>query len=233
MRLQRALARAGVASRRGAEALIIAGRVRVNGTVAELGQSVDPVTDAITVGGRRVKQVKVAWIALNKPAGYVVTRRDTEGRSTVFDLVPDLPGLAYVGRLDVATTGLLLLTTDGEAVHRLTHPRFAVERTYRVIVRGRPADDIRRAFQRPVVIDRRRVSIVGFRVRRGERGASDLTITLTEGRNRIVRRACEHVGLDVVRLIRLSHGPVKLGRLALGRWRYLTTREISAIRAGR
>ncbi len=233
MRLQRALARAGVASRRGAEALIIAGRVRVNGTVAELGQSVDPVTDAITVGGRRVKQAKVAWIALNKPAGYVVTRRDTEGRSTVFDLVPDLPGLAYVGRLDVATTGLLLLTTDGEAVHRLTHPRFAVERTYRVIVRGRPADDIRRAFQRPVVIDRRRVSIVGFRVRRGERGASDLTITLTEGRNRIVRRACEHVGLDVVRLIRLSHGPVKLGRLALGRWRYLTTREISAIRAGR
>ena len=233
MRLQRALARAGVASRRGAEALIIAGRVRVNGTVAELGQSVDPATDAITVGGRRVKQVKVAWIALNKPAGYVVTRRDTEGRSTVFDLVPDLPGLAYVGRLDVATTGLLLLTTDGEAVHRLTHPRFAVERTYRAIVRGRPADDIRRAFQRPVVIGRRRVGIVGFRVRPGERGASDLTITLTEGRNRIVRRACEHVGLEVVRLIRLSHGPVKLGRLAPGRWRYLTTREISAIRAGR
>ena len=233
MRLQRALARAGVASRRGAEVLIVAGRVRVNGTVAELGQSVDPAIDAVTVGGRRLKQVKVAWIALNKPAGYVVTRRDTEGRSTVFDLVPDLPGLAYVGRLDVATTGLLLLTTDGEAVHRLTHPRFAIERTYRAIVRGRPADDIRRAFQRPVVIGRRRVSIVGFRVRRGERGASDLTITLTEGRNRIVRRACEHLGLEVVRLMRLSHGPVKLGRLAPGRWRYLTTREISAIRAGR
>lgn len=213
--------------------LIVAGRVRVNGTVAELGQSVDPAIDAVTVGGCRLKQVKVAWIALNKPAGYVVTRRDTEGRSTVFDLVPDLPGLAYVGRLDVATTGLLLLTTDGEAAHRLTHPRFAVERTYRAIVRGRPADDIRRALRRPVVIGRRRVSIVGFRVSRGERGTSDLTITLTEGRNRIVRRVCEQLGLDVVRLMRLSHGPVKLGRLAPGHWRYLTTYEISAIRAGR
>ena len=233
MRLQRALARAGVASRRGAEVLIVAGRVRVNGTVAELGVRVDPTIDLITVGGRRVTQTKVAWIALNKPAGYVVTRRDTEGRSTVFDLVPDLPGLAYVGRLDVATTGLLLLTTDGEAAHRLTHPRFAVERTYRAIVRGRPADDIRRALRRPVVIGRRRVSIVRFGVRRAERGASDVTLTLTEGRNRIVRRVCEHLGLDVVRLIRLSHGPVKLGRLAPGRWRYLTANEISAIRAGR
>jgi len=213
--------------------LIVAGRVRVNGAVAELGQSADPTIDAVTVSGRRLKPVKVAWIALNKPAGYVVTRRDTEGRSTVFDLVPDLPGLAYVGRLDVATTGLLLLTTDGEAAHRLTHPRFAVERTYRVIVRGRPADDIRRALQLPMVIGVRRVSVVGFRVRRGERGASDLTITLTEGRNRIVRRICEHLGLDVARLMRLSHGPVKLGRLAPGRWRYLTTHEISAIRADR
>lgn len=213
--------------------MIVAGRVRVNGAVAELGQSADPTIDAVTVSGRRLKPVKVAWIALNKPAGYVVTRRDTEGRSTVFDLVPDLPGLAYVGRLDVATTGLLLLTTDGEAAHRLTHPRFAVERTYRVIVRGRPADDIRRALQLPMVIGVRRVSVVGFRVRRGERGASDLTITLTEGRNRIVRRICEHLGLDVARLMRLSHGPVKLGRLAPGRWRYLTTHEISAIRADR
>ena len=213
--------------------LIVAGRVLVNGTVAELGVRVDPTIDLITVGGRRVKQMKVAWIALNKPAGYVVTRRDTEGRSTVFDLVPDLPGLAYVGRLDVATTGLLLLTTDGEAAHRLTHPRFAVERTYRAIVRGRPADDIRRALRRPVVIGRRRVSIVRFGVRRAERGASDVTLTLTEGRNRIVRRVCEQLGLDVVRLIRLSHGPVKLGRLAPGRWRYLTANEISAIRAGR
>ncbi len=213
--------------------MIVAGRVRVNGAVAELGQSADLSIDAVTVGGRRLKQLKVAWIALHKPAGYVVTRRDTEGRSTVFDLVPDLPGLAYVGRLDVATTGLLLFTTDGEAAHRLTHPRFAVERTYRVIVRGRPADDIRRALQRPIVIGGRRVSLVGFRVRRGERGASDLTITLTEGRNRIVRRACEHLGLDVMRLVRQSHGPVKLGRLAPGRWRYLTTHEISAIRAGR
>ena len=231
MRLQRALARAGVASRRGAEALITAGRVRVNGTVAEVGQTVAPATDAITVDGRRVRQVETAWIALNKPPGYVVTRRDTEGRSTVFELVPDLPGLTYVGRLDVATLGLLLLTTDGEAAHRLTHPRFAVERSYRVAVHGRSTDYIRRALQRPIVIDGRRVNIVRYRVRGMGRG-SDVMLVLTEGRNRIVRRTCEQLGLVVDRLTRLSHGPVKLGRLAPGQWRYLTASEIRSIGTG-
>jgi 23S rRNA pseudouridine2605 synthase len=232
MRLQRALARAGVASRRGAEALISAGRVRVNGTVAGVGQTVAPATDAITVDGRRVRPVETAWIALNKPPGYVVTKRDTAGRSTVFELVPDLPGLTYVGRLDVATSGLLLLTTDGEAAHRLTHPRYAVERAYRVIVHGRPTDHIRRALQQPIVVDGRRVSIVRYRVRRMGRGASDVMLVLTEGRNRIVRRTCEQLGLVVDRLTRLSHGPVKLGRLAPGKWRYLSASEIRSIDTG-
>lgn len=232
MRLQRALARAGVASRREAETLIADGRVRVNGAVATLGVSVDPSADHVTVDGRSLRPVETAWIVLNKPPGYVVTRRDPQGRRTVFDLVPDIPGLTYVGRLDAATAGLLLLTTDGEAAHRLTHPRFAVERAYRAVVRGRPTEAIRRALRRPIVVDRRRVPVVRYRVRAAPGGCSDLTLVLTEGRNRIVRRVCEQLGLQVAALTRLRHGPITLGKLAPGRWRYLTTREVRSIRAG-
>lgn len=230
MRLQRALARAGVASRRRAEDLIRAGRVRVNGRVAELGESVDPDTDLITVGGRRIAQSQSVWIALNKPLGYVVTKRDPQGRRTVFELLPRVPGLTYVGRLDVATSGLLLLTTDGTAAHRMVHPRFGVERTYRVLVHGRSANEIRRMLARPVVIEGRPVQLVKVTVRESERGSTDLTLVLAEGRYRIVRRLCERLGLKVERLTRLSHGPVRLGRLAPGEWRYLSKRELQAVR---
>ena len=230
MRLQRALARAGVASRRRAEDLIRAGRVKVNGRVAEIGESVDPDTDRITVGGRRIAQSQSVWIALNKPLGYVVTKRDPQGRRTVFELLPKVPGLTYVGRLDVATSGLLLLTTDGTAAHRLVHPRFGVERTYRVLVHGRTVNEIRRKLARPVVIDGRPVQLVKVVVREGEQGSADLTLVLAEGRYRIVRRLCERLGLKVERLTRLSHGPVRLGRLARGKWRYLSKRELQAVR---
>lgn len=230
MRLQRALARAGVASRRRAEDLIRAGRVKVNGRVAELGVSVDPDTDLITVGGRRIAQSQSVWIALNKPLGYVVTKRDPQGRRTVFELLPRVPGLTYVGRLDVATSGLLLLTTDGTAAHRMVHPRFCVERTYRVLVHGRSVNEIRRKLARPVVIDGRPVQLVKAIVRESERGSTDLTLVLAEGRYRIVRRLCERLGLKVERLTRLSHGPVRLGRLAPGKWRYLSKRELQAVR---
>jgi 23S rRNA pseudouridine2605 synthase len=224
MRLQRALARAGVASRRRAEDLIRSGRVRVNGQVAELGLTVDPQRDTITVGTKRVQIPDAVWIALNKPVGYVVSRKDEKRRPTVFELVPDIPGLTYVGRLDVMTAGLLLLTTDGAACNRLTHPRYAVERSYRAIVHGRRAEDIRRALSRPIVIDRRPVKIIRHRVRaRGSK--SDITLVLTEGRYRIVRRLCEQLKVKVEQLVRLSHGPVRLARLAPGRWRYLTAGE--------
>src|SRR5262249_50693299 len=124
MRLQRALARAGVTSRRKAEELIRAGRVHVDGAPATLGSSVDPDRQRITADGRAVRPAaRATWLALNKPVGYVVSRGDPEGRRTVFDLLPKVPGLTYVGRLDVMTSGLLLLTTDGAAAHRLTHPR--------------------------------------------------------------------------------------------------------------
>ena len=231
MRLQRALARAGVASRRAAEILISEGHVRVNGVVAELGVSADPDQDVITVKGRRVQQAQTAWILLNKPVGHVVTRRDTQRRPTVFELVPDVPGLTYVGRLDVLTAGLLLLTTDGEAANQLTHPRFRVERTYRAFVRGRSPEWIRKALRHPIPVGGRPVDIIRHRVQSGRGASVQLTLVLGEGRNRIVRRVCEALGLGVDQLVRVSHGPIQLGHLAPGKWRYLTTNEIRSVRA--
>ena len=142
MRLQRALARAGVASRRAAEKLIEDGRVRVDGKPATLGMKVDPARQKITVGNRAVKVRERRWLAFHKPLGVVTTAKDEEGRRTVLDFIPDTTALTYVGRLDVMTTGLLLLTTDGEAVHRLTHPRYHIPRRYTALVLGRPAAEI-------------------------------------------------------------------------------------------
>lgn len=231
MRLQRALARAGVASRRRAEELIRAGRVRVNGRVAELGSKVDPEQDVITLGARRIRPARRVWLALHKPVGYVVTRRDPAGRPTVFTLVPDIPGLTYVGRLDLMTSGLLLLTTDGGAAHRLMHPRYEVERSYRLLVHGRSADEIRDLLRRPLQVERRLVNVRDARVREGRRGSVDVTLTLAEGRYRIVRRLCEQLGLKVERLARLSYGPVQLGSLPVGKWRYLSKPELAGIGA--
>ncbi len=228
MRLQRALARAGVTSRRKAEALIRAGRVRVDGRVATLGSSADPARQKITVDGRALRPPRTVWFVLNKPIGYVTSRGDPEGRQTVYDLLPHVPGLAYVGRLDLMTSGLLLLTTDGGAAHRLAHPRFAVERCYRLAVHGAPAPAVRAALQRPVVVDGRAVAIEGARVRAAG-AAVELELTLAEGRHRIVRRLMEVLGLKVEWLHRVSYGPVRLGRLAPGRWRPLTPRELHAI----
>ena len=229
MRLQRALARAGVASRRAAEELIEGGRVRVDGQVATLGMKVDPERQRITVGGRTVKPVERRWLAFHKPLGVVTTASDEEGRRTVLDFLPDHAGLTYVGRLDVMTTGLLLLTTDGEAVHRLTHPRYHIPRRYTALVHGKPTNEIAQAIRSRVVIDGRPVVPVESRVRPGTEGRSIVDVTLVEGRNRIVRRWCEALGLKVDRLARLSYGPVRLGDLAPGRWRPLTPREESAL----
>jgi 23S rRNA pseudouridine2605 synthase len=232
MRLQRALARAGVASRRTAEDLIRAGRVRVNGKLAEIGSVTDPAADTITVDGRRVRAgVEDVWLALHKPIGYLVSRSDPEGRRTVFELVPRVPGLTYVGRLDVMTTGLLLMTTDGAGANLLTHPRHGVERSYRVLLHGRSTEEVRRLLARPVVIDGRPVNITRTRIRAADGGRTDVTLVLAEGRYRIVRRLCERLELKVERLTRLSHGPVQLGRLAPGAWRHLTNAERAALRA--
>jgi 23S rRNA pseudouridine2605 synthase len=229
MRLQRALARAGVASRRAAEQLIEDGKVRVDGRVATIGMKVDPDRQQITVGGRAVKAKERRWLAFHKPLGVVTTASDEEGRRTVLDFIPDHAGLTYVGRLDVMTTGLLLLTTDGEAVHRLTHPRYRVPRRYTALVHGRPTAEVVQAVRKRVVIDGRPVVPDEIRVRPGTEGRSILDLTLTEGRNRIVRRWAEELGLKVDRLARLSYGPVRLGDLPPGRYRPLTPREEAAL----
>ena len=229
MRLQRALARAGVASRRAAEELIEAGVVRVDGQVATLGSKVDPDRQTITVKGRRVTQKPRKWIVFHKPLGVVTTANDEEGRRTVFDFLPQSEGLTYVGRLDVMTTGLLLLTTDGDAVQRLTHPRYHVPRRYTALVHGRPTAELAGAVTRPVTVDGRPVTPLSVRVRPGVDGRSIVDVTLAEGRKHIVRRWAEALGVKVERLARLAYGPIRLGELPVGKWRPLTAAEEKAI----
>jgi 23S rRNA pseudouridine2605 synthase len=231
MRIHRALARAGIASRRKAEELVAAGRVKVNGVVARTGQTVNPTADSITVDGKKVSAPAApVWIILNKPAGVLTTRSDPEGRKTVFDLVPASPGLTYVGRLDYMTEGLLLLTTDGDAAHALTHPSTGVERTYVATVRGnaphavvsaRKGVELEDGFVKPDHIAARPT---------GDR-QWELTLSISEGKNREVRRLCEALGLEVLRLIRTRFGPLELGSLPSGSARPLNSRERKLLEA--
>ncbi|CAA9347836.1 MAG: Ribosomal large subunit pseudouridine synthase B, partial [uncultured Gemmatimonadaceae bacterium] len=229
MRIQRALARAGVASRRAAEALITGGRVTVNGAVAVTGQTVDPARDAIAVDGKRIAAPPaVEWVVLNKPAGVLTTRHDEGGRETVFDLVPDVAGLTYVGRLDYMTEGVLLLTTDGDAAHWLTHPSSEVRRSYVAVVRGNAGAAAKEA-RRGVPLDDGLVVPIDVDASSLGKGRWEFFITITEGRNREVRRVCEALGLEVERLVRLEFGPVRLGALKPGETRPLSAAERRAI----
>lgn len=233
MRIQRALARAGVASRRKSEELITAGRVMVNGGVAVIGQVVEPDRDVILVDGKAIAAPAAeAWVVLNKPSGFICTRSDTRGRPTVFELVPDIPGLTYVGRLDFLTEGVLLFTNDGTAAHVLMHPRHEVEREYVATVTGDAEAAVRQA--------RRGVELhdgfvfprhISAKPLADARGRWELSVTITEGRNREVRRLCKALGLFVERLVRVRYGPVTLGRLPTGETRALTGREHEVIRA--
>lgn len=229
MRIQRALARAGVLSRRKAEELVANGRVTVNGAPAQVGQTVDPERDVIRVDGERIgAPAPTEWFVLHKPAGVITSRHDPEGRKTVFDLVPVRPGLTYVGRLDFLTEGVLLLTTDGAAAHRLTHPGREVERTYVASVLGEGGEAAEQARfgveLEDGVVRPRKISATKI-----GRGRWELTITISEGRNREVRRMCEALGLEVDRLIRVKFGPVELGDLAPGKVRSLTKTERAAL----
>ena len=235
MRIQRALARAGVASRRHVEELVAAGRVMVNGAVATIGQSVNPARDKVTVDGKPVDLAPAAartatWIVLNKPSGFVTTRSDPEGRRTVFELVQDAPGLTYVGRLDYLTEGLLLLTTDGDAAHRLTHPSAEVERTYVATVRGNAGIAVREA-REGIELEDGLVIPTHLDARRLGRAHWEFEIGIVEGRNREVRRVCEALGLEIEKLVRVQFGPVKLGQLPVGKTRPLTQKERDLIEA--
>ena len=225
MRLQRALAQAGIASRRKAETLITEGRVTVNGAAAALGQVVDPEHDVILVDGKKIARApRTVWIVLHKPAGVLTTRSDPAGRPTVFDLVDDYPGLTYVGRLDYMTEGVLLLTNDGAAAHALTHPSREIERVYVATVQG-DAQQAAAVARRGVMLDDgparpRRVQVTPL-----GKGRYAFEVTLTEGRNREVRRLCAALGLTVERLVRTQFGSVHLGTLPVGASRPLTRRE--------
>ena len=232
MRLQRALARVGIASRRHAEELIAAGRVRVDGEPAHLGQSIDPERARVEVDGRRVdvRAAPARWIVLHKPRGVMTTSRDPEGRKTVFDLVPAVPGLTYVGRLDFLTEGVLLLTTDGEAAHRLTHPATEVERVYVATVTGNVKEAAEHA-RRGVELEDGVAKPDWVEVHPLAHRRWGFEIALREGRTREVRRICEILGLEVERLVRTRFGPVLLGALAPGQARDLSARERALVEA--
>lgn len=232
MRVQRAVARAGLASRREADRAVAEGRVRVNGAVAVVGQVVDLKRDKITLDGDsvRVNMDQQRWIVLHKPAAVMTTRKDPQGRKTVFDLVHKVPGLVYVGRLDFMTEGVLLLTTDGRAAHALTHPSNEVERTYVATVRGDAATAVREArhgvqLEDGLVVPRD-VSATPLGNRRWA-----FEVTIAEGKTHEVRRMCDALGLEVERLVRTSFGPVKLGDLPPGETRALTTKERTILEA--
>lgn len=232
-RLQRFLARSGVASRRGAEDLIAAGRVRVNGVVvSEMGVKVTEGADAVTVDGREVSPVADhAYFALNKPAGYVTTLHDPEGRHTIAELMPDVGRRLFaVGRLDQDTTGLLILTDDGDLAHRLMHPRYHVEKSYVAVVRGAMGSASADALERGVTLDDGKTAPAQVAVlERGER-TSTVRLTIREGRKRQVRRMLASVGHRVITLTRDRIGAVLLGDLAEGSTRPLSDDEIAWLR---
>jgi 23S rRNA pseudouridine2605 synthase len=227
MRLAKHLAHAGVASRRAAEALVADRRVTVDGTVVT-----DPARDvtgdeAIAVDGEAVRAAGARVVyALHKPAGVVSTARDTHGRRTVVDLVPSGQRLYPVGRLDADTTGLILLTNDGDLAYALTHPSFEVPRTYRARVEGRPHERALRALRDGVELEDGRTAPA--KVRRV--GAHELELTIHEGRKRQVKRMLAEVGHPVVALRRVAFGPLRLGELAAGKHRRLTAAEVQRLR---
>ena len=225
MRLNAYLARAGVASRRGADELIKAGRVTVNGEPGQLNTFVQ-AADRVEVDGRGVAKQRLAHLLLNKPAGVVTTASDPRGRPTVIDLVPGEPRVVPVGRLDFETTGALLLTNDGPLAHRLAHPRYGVEKTYVVDVEGTPSDPVLQALRDGVELEDGRTAPA--RVRRLRGGALELTIH--EGRNRQVRRMLEAVGHPVTRLHRSVYAGLTLEGLEPGAWRELEPSEVERLR---
>jgi 23S rRNA pseudouridine2605 synthase len=226
MRLNAFLARAGVASRRGADELVKAGRVRVNGEPGEL-RTVVGARDLVEVDGRRVRPQPLAYVLLHKPAGVVTTARDPQRRPTVVDLVGGQPRVVPVGRLDADTTGALLLTNDGPLAHRLAHPRYGVEKSYVADVEGDPGPAALRRLRQGVELEDGRTAPA--RVRRLGRGRVELV--LHEGRKRQVKRMLEAVGYPVRRLHRPEYAGLTLDGLAPGEWRELTRGEVEALRA--
>lgn len=228
-RLQKILSSRGVASRRRAEELIKEGRIRINGNIAALGDSADPETDEILLDGRPLPSAeKRIYIMLHKPRGYVTTLSDEKGRPTVAELVDCGTRVYPVGRLDMDSEGLLLMTNDGAFANELMHPKLEVNKTYEVWVKGH--------HEAATALLRRRITLDGYLIRqpevkllRAEGDRAKYLVTIHEGRNRQVRRMCEAAGMTVTRLRRVSEGKLQLGDLPLGKWRYLTDEEVHSL----
>ena len=235
MRLQKFLARAGVASRRGSEDLMTAGRVSVNGIkVTELGSKVDPNVDVVCVDGREVHLADGAvYLMLNKPSGYLTTMSDPHGRPCIASLVPKdrYPGLFPVGRLDQDTTGILLFTTDGDMGQHLLHPKHHVDKTYRAHVHGVPSEEELDILREGIVLDDGpcQPADVALDCVRDDR-TSDITLIIHEGRKRQVKRMCSAIHHAVIDLHRDKFGPIRLGDLEPGSWRMLTQDELTALK---
>ncbi|MBE6788766.1 MAG: rRNA pseudouridine synthase [Ruminococcaceae bacterium] len=233
-RIQKILSEAGVCSRRKAEELVRAGAVKIDGHPATIGQQVDPNQHRITVDDVPInysRKREKHYIALNKPRGYVTTMADEKGRKTVSELVSDLGVRVYpIGRLDMVSEGLLLLTDDGEFANMMMHPKFHISKRYRVTVDSGVSDEAASELSSGVVIDGRMTAPAVINIVSTSPTRSVLEMTIREGRNRQIRKMCEAVGLNVKRLKRTAIGPLKLGMLQPGQHRELTKAEIAALR---
>lgn len=231
IRLQKFLSEAGVASRRKAEEMIRSGMVKVNGSVAQIGDSIDPKKDTVLVKGKKViKQSSMRYILLNKPRGYVTTTDDDLGRKCVLELVRDVKERIYpVGRLDRVSEGALIMTNDGAFANAMMHPSKHVPKTYRVTVRPEPTSEQVDILATGIELDGRLTAPADVYVISKEEGRAVLEIVLYEGRNRQIRRMCEALNLEVARLRRVAVGPIKLGMLQTGQWRDLTPAEVESL----
>lgn len=232
-RLQKVLAAAGIASRRECEELIVEGRVEVDGeVVTELGTRVEPARQTIQVDGEALPKPKLAYYAVNKPTGVVSTASDPSGRQRVIDLLPPSLGRLYnVGRLDLASEGLILVTNDGEMANRLTHPSHGVEKTYHVQVAGHPGPEVLAQLRKGVYFAEGKAQVVRAKVKSRRKQSAVLEIVLAEGRNREIRRMLAKVGHKVQKLVRVAVGPVRLADMPAGAYRKLTPQEVKALRA--
>ena len=230
-RLQKVLSAAGICSRRAAEEYITAGRVTVNGEVAALGCRADPETDDIRLDGRVISgREEMVYLLLHKPRGYVTTLSDEKGRKTVAELVAECGKRVYpVGRLDLDSEGLLLMTNDGELMQRLIHPRHEVSKTYHVYVYGQVQGAAER-LSRITDLEGEPIRPAGVKVLRQSDTTARLEITIHEGKNRQIRRMCAACGLGVKRLRRVREHTLELGDLPVGTWRYLTKQEVDELR---
>lgn len=228
VRLQKHLSACGIASRRKSEELITAGKVKVNGHIAHIGDSIDPKRDKITVSGKNVAAVnKNIYIMLHKPRGYITTLSDEFSRKCVSDLVKDVPVKVFpVGRLDKDSEGLLFMTNDGDFANRLTHPSSHINKTYRVTVKGEVTDEITDKLSNGVIIDGKKTLPAEVFVAERKEDRTVLIFIIHEGRNRQIRKMCETVKLNVIRLKRTEIAGVKLGMLGQGKWRELNEKEL-------